>query len=290
MNLMNLRICLAATLLLTSSIAAYGDDPVFSGPQVGEKLVPFKVIAVGGADNGKEIDPIERAEGKPTMLVFVHKLTRPGISLARGLTAYAVDQKGVATGIIWLDDDKAAAEAYLNRAMKSLNFKAPLGISVDGGEGPGAYGLNRNVELTILVANKNSITANFALVQPSVTEGVKIASELAKLIEKPAPTSEQLAKYVNPRNPAMRGNMQRQRRAGDLRSLMRSLIDADDEKIGEAAKEIEKWIGNDKAKRAQVKRMSSMVLERGLGSEKVQAQLKKWQGAKEEDNDQAERE
>ena len=68
-------------------------------------------------------------------------------------------------------DDKAKAEEYLTRARQSLNFIAPVGISVDGGEGPGAYGLNRNVELTILIANQNQVTANFAIVQPSVTGG-----------------------------------------------------------------------------------------------------------------------
>ncbi|MEM8667004.1 MAG: hypothetical protein AAGG48_05780 [Planctomycetota bacterium] len=284
---MSFRILIASAVLFASSaIIRADDDPVFSGPQVGEKLVPFKVIAVGGPQTGAEVDPIARGEGKPMLLVFVHKLTRPGIALAKGLTGYATSLEGAATGIVWLDDDKAKAEAYLTRARNSLNFVAPIGVSVDGGEGPGAYGLNRNVELTILVAKENKVTANFALVQPSVTEASKIAAELAKLLDKPAPTAEQLAKYISPR---MQPNMQRgQRRPGasnnggdELRTLMRGLINAaDDDASDKAIKAIDEWIGKEDGRRAQVKRMANAVLERGLGSEKVQEQLKKWRGDK----------
>ncbi len=282
----------AAVIAFSSSWLLLADEPVFSGPQVGESLVPFQVLAVGGPQAGTKIDPIARAEGKPTLLVFVHKLTRPGVSLARGLTSYAAAQEGVATGIIWLDDDQAAAEDYLKRAWNSLNFAAPVGISVDGGEGPGAYGLNRNVELTILVAKSNEVTANFALVQPSVTEAPKIAGELAKLINQPAPTSEQLAKFVSPRGGDMQRPMQRadsgergsaDRGETDLRTLMRGLISSQDkeENLAAAVKAIETWVGEKPDRKAQLQRMAGAVLERGLGSEKVQAQLKQWQAKQE---------
>jgi len=286
---MIVRTVMVVALLLASNVVRAADDPVFSGPQVGESLVPFQVIAVGGPKAGTEVDPVDAAAGKPTLLVFVHKLTRPGMALARALTGFAADQQGVATGIIWLDDDKAAAEAYLNRASKSLNFTAPIGISVDGGEGPGSYGLNRNVELTILVAKNNEVTANFALVQPSVTEGPKIAGELTKLIDQPAPSAEQFAKYAYPGRNAMQ-RMQRTpagREASsgdDLRTLMRGLISANEDKALDAAVErIEKWVGDNDGRKQQLQRMATAVLERGLGSEKAQEQLKQWKQADESD-------
>ena len=183
-----------AAIAMAASAVALADDPVFSGPQVGETLTPFEVLSVYGDTAGTRVDPIKLAGGEPTLLVFVHKLTRPGIALTRAITGYAVSQKShrVRSGIVWLDDDKAAAEAYLTRAAGSLNFVVPVGVSVDGGEGPGAYGLNRNVELTILVAENDIVKANFALVQPSVTEAAKIAAELAKLIGQPAPNQKRL--------------------------------------------------------------------------------------------------
>lgn len=111
---------------------ATADDPVFSGPQVGEPLTPFTVTAVYDEAAGKEADPISLAAGKPTLLVFVHKLTRPGIALTRAVTSYAASQaeNGALSGIVWLQDDKAAAEEYLTRARTSLNLKVPVGVSV----------------------------------------------------------------------------------------------------------------------------------------------------------------
>ena len=50
-----------------------------------------------------------------------------------------------------------------------------MGVSVDGAEGPGAWGLNREVAMTVVVGKDGKATANFALVQPSVqSDGPKI--------------------------------------------------------------------------------------------------------------------
>ncbi|WP_182870755.1 hypothetical protein [Stieleria mannarensis] len=178
----------------------YGDDPVFSGPQAGEPLPPLKLRGVYDDAAGKEFDPVAQADGKPTLLVFVHKLTRPGLGLARGLTNYAksLDESPNYAAIVWLNDDQAEAEAYLTRARRSLNLQVPVGISVDGGEGPGAYGLNRNVELTVLVAKEGKVVANYALIQPSMSDGVKIAGALANTLGTTPPTAEELQKVAYP--------------------------------------------------------------------------------------------
>jgi hypothetical protein len=283
---MSLRSLLPLAILVVARSLCVADDPLFSGPQVGEALVPFHVVAVDGDDAGKEIDPVDLAGGKPTLLVFVHKLTRPGMALARGLTSYAKNQAGAASGIVWLDDDKAKAEAYLTRAKKSLNFTAPVGVSIDGGEGPGAYGLNRNVELTILVANENQVTANFALVQPSVTEGAKIAGELSKLIDQPAPTAEEFQKLAYPGGGMAKRTMRKKpneptkpaQGADDLRTMMRSVIAADvsETDLRAAIKAVDDWVGDKEARQAQLGRMSGAVLEREMGSELAQKQIKIW--------------
>ena len=57
------------------------------------------------------------------------------------------------------------------RARDSLRWRVPVGVSVDGLEGPGSYGLNRNVTLTVLVGKAGRVRANFALVQPSDADG-----------------------------------------------------------------------------------------------------------------------
>lgn len=282
---------LVLTVILTSHFAM-AEDAVFSGPQPGEKLVPFQVLAVYGESAGKEIDALGKDTDQPRLLIFVHKLTRPGMALTRGLTAYAKanQQHDVVGQIVWLSEDKAEAEAYLHRAQGSLKFVVPVGISVDGGEGPGAYGLNRNVELTILIADGDKVTANFALVQPSVSEAPKIAAELAKLIDQPAPTTDEIQKLANPsgamrRQAAMRRNANRAQpnraaaaESGELRDMMRKLlaVDGTETQLREAAQEINQFVGDNKTRQSALGRMSSAVLQRGIGSESAQSVIKKW--------------
>lgn len=268
---------------LAVAVAVAADEPVFSGPQAGEKITPFTVTGVYDEQAGKELDFVKDAAGKPTMLIFVHKLTRPGAALFRGLTAYAAAQKekGVRAYVVWLDDDKSNAEQYLTRARKSLNFTVPVGISTDGGEGPGAYGLNRNVELTILVAKENKVTANFALVQPSVNDAAKIAAALAKLIDAKPPTQEELTKLAYPgremrdqRNPRNAGNQVDPELGNLLRAMIQKDLDADG--VKKAAAAVEKFAGDDAKHQATVARIAGVIVERKYGTEAAQKQAEKW--------------
>jgi hypothetical protein len=165
-------------------------EQVFSGPQVGEKLPPLKVVGAYDDDAGKELDFVTHAAGKPIVLVFVHEGNRPSIGLTRALTTYTVSRAkdGVGTGIVWLGEDATEAEATLKRIRHALTPGAPTGISVDGKEGPGSYGLNRNVTLTILVGKEGKVTANFAIVQPSLQE------DLPKILKEIVPHSESLGR------------------------------------------------------------------------------------------------
>lgn len=204
----------------TASAGASAEPPVFSGPQPGEPLPPLQLRGVYDELAGKTFDPVQQAAGKPTMLVFVHSLTRPGVALTRAITEYAHQQpdRDVVAAIVWLDDDQSKAESYLRRARKSLGLSVPVGISVDGAEGPGAYGLNRNVELTVLLAEEGAVFANFALVQPSVTEASKIAGELAELLDQPAPSQQRMESLAYPGQRDMRGKRNMRRRGAGGRA------------------------------------------------------------------------
>ena len=182
--------------------------PVFSGPQKGEKLSALPLRGVYDEDAGKDLDFVKAAGEKPMVLVFVHELTRPSIGFARLLTDYAHTRRedGLRAGVVWLDDDRSKAEEYLRRARRSLGFRVPVGIALDGAEGPGAWGLNRNVTLTVIVAEKGRVTANFALVQPSDTDLPKVLDEVVKLIGGKAPTIDELR--------AARESMRERRRPG----------------------------------------------------------------------------
>ena len=54
-------------VFLAGSVSWADDAPIFSGPQVTEKLPPRKLTLAYGAMRGKEVDVVAEAEGK-----FVH--------------------------------------------------------------------------------------------------------------------------------------------------------------------------------------------------------------------------
>jgi hypothetical protein len=188
-----LRLILLSSLVFGLSDSR-GDDAVFSGPQPRERLTALKVLGFSGPHAGKEVELIGQIKGAPTVLVFVHEITRPAMQLLRPIDHYGVKlaAEGLATHFVWLTADKSNTEQFLNRAKNSLNLKSPVSISLDGLEGPGNYGLNRKVTLTIVVAKADKVVANFAIVQPNETDAPKVLASVAKLLGKPAPTLEEI--------------------------------------------------------------------------------------------------
>jgi hypothetical protein len=270
---------IAAIVLATGLSPA--QDKVFSGPQVGEKLKPFKVRGVFDDDAGKDLDFVTKADGKPILLVFVHDANRPSIGLTRVLMNYAGTRAkdGLTSGTVWLSDDATEAEAALKRMRHALAKDVPIGISPDGKEGPGAYGLNRNVTLTILVGKDNKVTANFALVQPSIQADLpKILKEVVAVVGGEVPKLEDLPEVkdmVKPR-PAAGGADPK------IPMLMRAVIQlkATPEDVDKAAAEVEKYVKENEAARKEVGRIAKTVVEGGklenYGTAKAQEYLKKW--------------
>jgi hypothetical protein len=191
------------TAVLVVASGGYGlaqDQPEFSGPQVGEKLAGFKVQAVLGEEAGKEIDLVKAAGGKPIALIFVHERTRPSVGLARLIGSYAASRKkdGLTSGVVFLSGDATATTDWMKIAAGALPKGLPVGIAEGGQEGPGAYGLNRKVTVTVLVGNEDKVTANFALVQPSIqADAPKIAAAIAAVLgEEKGPTVEELERIA----------------------------------------------------------------------------------------------
>ncbi|GIW96610.1 MAG: hypothetical protein KatS3mg110_4651 [Pirellulaceae bacterium] len=170
------------------------DRTVYSGPQPGEKLPSFK-IRVLSEEMPQEVDPVALSGGGPLFLVFVHEVTRPSVGLSRVLMEYAATRKkdGLTSALVFLADDITAQEQWMQRARHALPKEGLLGICVDGKEGPGAYGLNRNVTMTILIARNGQVVANFALVQPSLqVDAPKILESLVRTIGGETPKLEEL--------------------------------------------------------------------------------------------------
>jgi hypothetical protein len=278
---------------LTGAGAAEGDDPVFSGPQVGEKLSSLKVRALLGDRAGQEFDLVEEAEGKPITLFFVHEVTRPSVGLARLIMNYVGKRKedGLTGGVVFLADDATETENFAKRAAHAMPEGVPIVWSVDGQEGPGAFGLNRKVTVTVLVAKDNRVTANFALVQPSVqADAPKIAQAVVAVLgEKKAPTLAELGARGYTRRPASKpkgdqpgGPRPAAELDPNLRPLLRPVIDkqATAGQVAAAARKVEAYCAEHQRARQQVGAIARRIIAAGklenYGTPAAQAYLKKW--------------
>lgn len=249
-------------LLLTSMLAIAAGDPT-SGPQVGDKLGDFKVHGVSGPEAGKEFMFLAQTKAKPTLLIFVQKITRPALQFLRPVDDYASKEEKLAGHIVWLTGVKGSkeeTEQFLERAKNSLNLQLPVGICLDGKEGPAAYGLNDMVAVTVLVAKEGKVVANFALVDPNATDAGKVKAAIAKALGKEPPKEST-----------------KEEGRTELQPLLRRLIakDIDEAGITRAVAAIKKWVGDDAQKREQLQRAVRRVLDGNLGTEAARDALKK---------------
>lgn len=273
------------------AIAQVASDPapdqpaIFSGPQVGEMLPPLTVRGAFEPVAGQEIDPVQDAGQQPLVLIFVHDVNRLAVSLTRTVSEYAHSRAGdgLASAVILLDDDPTTAEATLKRIRHALTDQVTHAVSIDGREGPGAYGLNRNVMLTILVAKAGKVTANHAIVQPSLQIDLpKILTSIVGVVGGPVPKLDEVLKSSN-MAPANRPQRQASENAPpDMRSMLMPLIrkNASDEQIDQAAAAIEKRIAEDAAIKKEIARIATTIANsdklENYGTPRTQFYLKKW--------------
>ncbi len=264
------------------------EPQVFSGPQVGEALPEFVFRELLVEPSGRDLNLVGEAAGGPVLLVFVHELNRPSIGFTRTLTAYAHSRRadGLKTAVILLDSDATAAEASLLRIRHAMTPGVFTGVSVDGQEGPGSYGLNRKVALTILVAKDNLVTSNFALVQPSLQADLpKVLEGLVSVVGGTIPKLEELEGM-----PAMRQreSNRESNRGGNgeqrpnLRPLLQPLLNkqASADEIDAAAAVVERAVAEDMAMRRELGRACKTIVDANVlqnyGTVKTQEYFKKW--------------
>ena len=275
-------VVLSCTLSLSHALA---DDPVFSGPQMGEPLPGFKIHPVLNADTDETLDLVSRADGKPITLIFVHELTRPSVGVMRIVMDYVAKRApaGITGGVVFLSDDRTAMESRIERAKHAMPKKIPVGISTDGGEGPGAYGLNRKVTLTVIVANENKVTANFALVQPSVQADIPkiVKAVVATLGEDKVPSLADLGATRMRRRPAA-NNPGAAKQDPNLRGLLQPILrkTADNAAVDQAVADLETYLKKHPETRKQVQAIAKRIVDSdklaNYGTARAQEYIQNW--------------
>jgi len=249
---------------------------VFSGPQPGESMEAFDVQYAFGDAAGMTMQPLKEAGDKPTLLIFNHKLTRPAIGLTRVLTKFAEQHsESLYTNMIFLTDDVTATQQRLTAARRALPSKTHVTIAPQGIEGPGAYGLNRKVTLTIVFGDEQKVISNTALIEPSVqADALKIITHIAKALKVKVPTLAEL--NAQPRMAAS-GEI-------DARALLGPVLnkEATEAEVNIAAKKIEAEFTKKPNVATQIGRIAQRIIDSGqlenYGTKRAQYYLFKWAG------------
>lgn len=267
-------------LLCLATVPATAEDPIFSGPQPGEKLPGFTVKGVFGENANKDFDPVQLADGKPTLIIFVHTRTRPAFGLTNAMMKYAGQRKkdGLTSTMVWLTDDATETEKWLKIVEKHMPESVEIGYSPDGIEGPGAYGLNRNVTMTVLVGKANKTTANFALVQPSLqADGPRILKAIVAAVG--SGEVPDISELSGPRYRAMRNN---NTEPPNLRPLLAPVInkEATQKQVDAAAKKVEELVEKNPAAAKQLGVITNRIIDadklENYGTPAAQEYLKTW--------------
>jgi len=138
--------------------------PIFSGPQPGEKLPPFKAVRLSGEHEGQEFDAVALAEDKLHLLIFARKARTFGRflpELARQLDAIERNSKREwEMSYIVVNDDPNDVEKKFEALKRRFPASIATGLSKDGSDGPPAYGLDRTLTATVIVAKDGKVVHN----------------------------------------------------------------------------------------------------------------------------------
>lgn len=160
-------------------------EPIFSGPQPGERVLPFQVLQVTGEQAAREFDPTADAGTSPQLYFFFPADVNRVIARALvnvGAIAGAGSKAGLRSYFIGLSDDLLAADQRLRDVWTSLRPPVAALLSKDGIEGPGSWGLNKKCYSTFVVVRGGRVLYNRAALSPGPGDFEELRNELSKLL------------------------------------------------------------------------------------------------------------
>ena len=249
-------------------------ERIFSGPQVGERIKPFKVLHVK-AESTKELEVarVKQNDKRTTLICFIHKLsTDDRILYGLGLVDfYAARHRDLASHFVVLSNDREKLTKMMKGWARGALFKkAVVSLSADGAEGPGYYGLNRNVAMTVVVARGDKVVSNLVFKAVNANDLEKIMVAVAKASGKPIP---KLAKVQQ----ELRAERQKQMEKRIMASPVFKL--ASNDQLGRTmffmvngrgnlsrvasfrSKQLVDWAGDNKDRKAELKKYCKAVLD-----------------------------
>ncbi len=169
----------------------------FSGPQPGEKLPPLMAKGINGETKGKMSDVIAKADGQ-VLVLFLQDESGLGLRGLLGISRLLAQiaeksEQPMLMSAVFLGDTPDTVENQASKLVPHIPSQVLLGVSQDGREGPGSYGLNRNVAQTVIIAKDGKVLHNFAFTQPMLRPDPYLLGAVGEAIGvKPATLEEWL--------------------------------------------------------------------------------------------------
>ena len=158
------RFLLGLSLTLTLTLTLGAADPCVSGTPVGKRPGPYSFLVATGPQRGQQTCYVcEQHDGnKPAVIVFARTTSDPLGKLVAKLDSEVIAKKD--TGVkVWMTllADKADLNSLAKWSQKQGLKSAPVGVFEDA-DGPPAYKLHKDADVTVLLFVTQKVVANFA--------------------------------------------------------------------------------------------------------------------------------
>jgi len=165
-----LIVALAAFCVLHGESPAQA--PCRSGLEVGQRPGPYAAVVATGSLRGQSHCFICETADRPAVIVFARSLSDPLGKLAHQLDKALNENKDseLRAWVTFVSDDQTSLDPKVVRwSQKHATGNVPLAVFEDV-DGPPAYRLARDADVTVLLSTRQQVVANFAFRPGELTE------------------------------------------------------------------------------------------------------------------------
>lgn len=185
--------CLSVALAALAGAIAVNAEEVKSGLQVDQRIGPFSVVKVGGAESdgvacGDELCYRCKYSSNPMVMVFARTTDDKLAALVAELDATVgknADKK-LKAFVNVLAESRETAEANAKAfASKVKTPNVPVVVPVEFDNGPGDYGINPKADVTVIIASAGKVVASHGYAAGALDKDsvAALVSEVTKAVQ-----------------------------------------------------------------------------------------------------------
>jgi hypothetical protein len=174
---LSLAICCVGPLA-----SAFAEGPCVSGLPAGQRPGPYAAIVAVGPNRGQLHCFICETADKPAVVVFARRMSDPLGKLVQGLDKAVLANKTaeLRSWVTFLTDDQPALDPQVVKWGKQHGISNVSLAVFEDTDGPPAYKLARDADVTVLLYVKQKVVKNFAFRAGELDD--KKAAEVLKAI------------------------------------------------------------------------------------------------------------